>query len=82
MVVTGSSNWNDEGLKGDEEIFLIKLAGAYRNYARNFNWMYKYRSHRVRYIPYGSARISAGQTLMRFDPSTELKRFGPAWETG
>lgn len=82
MVVTGSSNWNDEGLKGDEEIFLIKLPGAYKNYANNFNWMYKYRSTRVKYIPYGSARISAGTSLMRYDPSTELKRFGPAWETG
>jgi phosphatidylserine/phosphatidylglycerophosphate/cardiolipin synthase-like enzyme len=82
MVVTGSSNWNDEGLRGDEEIFQMKLDGAYKDYARNFNWMYKYRSTRVKYIPYGSTRIAAGQTLMRFDPLTELERFGPAWETG
>jgi phosphatidylserine/phosphatidylglycerophosphate/cardiolipin synthase-like enzyme len=82
MVVTGSSNWNDEGLRGDEEIFLIRLGGAYKNYAKNFNWMYKYRSSRVKYIPYRSKGVSAGQTTMRFDPMTQLKRFGPAWESG
>jgi phosphatidylserine/phosphatidylglycerophosphate/cardiolipin synthase-like enzyme len=81
MVVTGSSNWQDEGLRGDEEIFLIKRGAAYKDYARNFNWMYKYRSSRVKYIPYGTTRIAAGQSLMRFDPSTELQRFGPAWES-
>jgi len=32
MVVTGSSNWNIDGVRGDEEIFLIRKSLAYNAY--------------------------------------------------
>ncbi|MGD9960430.1 phospholipase D-like domain-containing protein [Nocardioides sp.] len=85
MVVTGSSNWNPEGLKGDEEILSLKLAGAYNQYANNFQFMWTKKSHLVKYIPYPSAATpSALAVLQRIagavQHEAEPKRFGPAWE--
>ncbi|MEZ5096673.1 MAG: phospholipase D-like domain-containing protein [Nocardioides sp.] len=73
MVVTGSSNYNDDGLRGDEEIFVIKnMKGAYQNYASNFTFMWLNKSILVKYIPY-----KAGVPVVL---APQPKRFGPAWE--
>lgn len=77
MVVTGSSNWNNQGLRGDELIFTAKKTGAYRDYIDNFRWMWAERSHRVRYIAYKSG---AGYGQLSDEPTVPLLRFGPAWE--
>lgn len=41
VVVTGSSNWTREGLRGDEEIFSIDKPGAMRHYLQQFSWLWK-----------------------------------------
>jgi len=78
IVVTGSSNWNDDGMRGDEEIFTINLGGQYSDYIDNFRFIWEHRSHLVRYIPYGN--VSARAATMRLAAGPTLKRFGPAWE--
>ncbi|CUR60949.1 putative phospholipase D-like protein [metagenome] len=85
MVVTGSSNWNPEGLKGDEEILSMKLDGAYKQYANNFQFMWANKSHLVKYIPYPSTTDkSALASLQRLFATVQEesipKRGGPAWE--
>lgn len=53
LVVTGSSNYNTDGLRGDEEIFLIKnRATAWNSYIANFQRMWDKFSTLVKYIPY------------------------------
>ena len=53
LVVTGSSNWNKDGIRGDEEIFLIKnRLGAWNQYIADFSRMWEKFSTRVKYIPY------------------------------
>jgi phosphatidylserine/phosphatidylglycerophosphate/cardiolipin synthase-like enzyme len=52
MVVTGSSNWNPGGVKGDEEILTLKLNATYGQYIRDYQFMWQKRSHRVKYINY------------------------------
>ncbi|HET8561875.1 MAG TPA: phospholipase D-like domain-containing protein [Marmoricola sp.] len=71
QVLTGSSNWNDDGLIGDEEIFIIQRAPAYKAYTRNFKFIWTKRSHQVHYIKYQGARMTTG---------TQLSTAGPAWE--
>ena len=87
LVVTGSSNWNDDGLRGDEEIFVIKRKGAFQQYIRDFQFMWASKSHLVHYVPYGVPVIDPmspdGDLSERRASSddTELKRGGPAWES-
>lgn len=77
LVVTGSSNYNNDGLKGDEEIFLIKSDGVFRNYIKNFQWLWEDRSRLVRYIPYSAAQLeSDGGTV--FPPPTNNTNTGSA----
>jgi phosphatidylserine/phosphatidylglycerophosphate/cardiolipin synthase-like enzyme len=72
LVVTGSSNYEDSGLNGDEIIFQIKdKLGAYTRYTRNFKWIWKYKSRVVGTSPY---RGVPGE----LEP--QPKRGGPAWE--
>ena len=53
LVVTGSSNYNKDGIRGDEEIFLIKnRLPAWKAYINDFQRMWKHFSTRVKYIPY------------------------------
>ena len=52
MVVTGSSNWNIDGVRGDEEIFLIRKNLAYNAYLDDFRTMWDKYSKLVAYIPY------------------------------
>jgi len=53
LVVTGSSNYNRDGIRGDEEIFLIKnRLPAWKAYITDFQRMWKHFSTRVKYIPY------------------------------
>ncbi|HET8561874.1 MAG TPA: phospholipase D-like domain-containing protein [Marmoricola sp.] len=73
LVLTGSSNWNNDGLTGDEELFTINRHSAYKAYTRNFKWIWRDRSHRVRYIHYGGARVTS-------DLGSPLRIGGPAWE--
>jgi phosphatidylserine/phosphatidylglycerophosphate/cardiolipin synthase-like enzyme len=59
MVVTGSSNWNVGGVRGDEEILRIKnRAGAWHDYINDFSRMWTNFSTLVKYIPYPNAASS------------------------
>ncbi len=69
---TGSSNWGNSGLRGDEIIFRIKGNGVLRDYHANFNYIWRNRSHLAKYIDYGRG-IPA-----RLAPPP--KPGGPAWE--
>lgn len=72
IVVTGSSNYEDSGLNGDELIFQIKdKLGAYTRYTQNFKWIWKEKSRVVGTSPYRS--LPGG-----LEP--QAKRGGPAWE--
>jgi phosphatidylserine/phosphatidylglycerophosphate/cardiolipin synthase-like enzyme len=58
LVVTGSSNWNQDGARGDEEIFQIKNQSlAWHDYINDFVRMWTHRdfSSLVKYIPYPNA---------------------------
>lgn len=53
LVVTGSSNYNEDGVRGDEEIFLIKnRLGTWRSYIGDFQRMWTKFSTLVKYVPY------------------------------
>jgi phosphatidylserine/phosphatidylglycerophosphate/cardiolipin synthase-like enzyme len=85
MVVTGSSNWNIDGVRGDEEIFLIRRADAYAQYIADFSRMWDKFSKLVAYIPYPHrpppppppAPTKAGARVVA--PVAPLPG-GPAWE--
>ncbi|ANH36571.1 hypothetical protein I601_0117 [Nocardioides dokdonensis FR1436] len=52
VVVTGSSNYQDSGLRGDELIFRMFDQGkATKQYLANFDWMW---NNRTRAVPYQS----------------------------
>ena len=56
LVVTGSSNYNREGIRGDEEIFFIQnRLPAWNDYIKDFQRMWANFSTRVKYIPYPNA---------------------------
>jgi len=96
LVVTGSSNWNRDGLRGDEEIFFIKnRLSAWHDYTADFirMWSNPDFSTRVKYIPYPSAAPptttttrALGRALTEPQGSSALTiargplRGGPAWE--
>jgi len=96
LVVTGSSNYNTDGIRGDEELFQIKnRVGAYRSYTKDFTRMWTTFSNRVKYIPYPSSAapptttaraFSFGRPLPEPQSATRLtiapgpKTGGPAWE--
>jgi phosphatidylserine/phosphatidylglycerophosphate/cardiolipin synthase-like enzyme len=95
MVVTGSSNWNDEGIHGDEEIFQIKhRSGAWHDYINDFSRMWTNFSTRVKYIPYPNAlppeaTTDRGMGRVLLERQGQKQRFtiaqtaqpgGPAWE--
>jgi phosphatidylserine/phosphatidylglycerophosphate/cardiolipin synthase-like enzyme len=93
MVVTGSSNWNIDGMRGDEEIFLIRKDLAYNAYIADFRTMWDKYSKLVAYIPYPdqppppttttTARAGAWQ-VGPADPRSAVVApplpGGPAWE--
>ncbi|MGH3414617.1 MAG: phospholipase D-like domain-containing protein [Marmoricola sp.] len=58
LSITGSSNYSDHGLTGDEILFLIHRHPAYNAYTRNFKWVWSHRTHPVHYQPHRSARMS------------------------
>jgi phosphatidylserine/phosphatidylglycerophosphate/cardiolipin synthase-like enzyme len=63
LVVTGSSNYNKDGIRGDEEIFLIKnRLPAWKAYIKDFQRMWKHFSTRVKYIPYPNPDPNAPPT--------------------
>lgn len=96
LVVTGSSNWTGDGMRGDEEIFKILGMKTFPGYARDFNWLWDYRSHSVPWSPtsgkaYEPAPTHAnGYSCDDQPPSTrtsatnplhsELGINGPEWE--
>lgn len=69
---TGSSNWGNSGLRGDEVIFRIKGNTVMRRYNSNFNYMWRNGSHLAKYIDYGRG------VSPRLAPPP--KPGGPAWE--
>lgn len=84
LVVTGSSNWNTDGMRGDEEIFLIKRRHAYGDYIRDFSDMWTKHSKLVAYIPYPNrppppptTRTASGARVVAPEPLPG----GPAWES-
>jgi phosphatidylserine/phosphatidylglycerophosphate/cardiolipin synthase-like enzyme len=94
MVVTGSSNWNVDGVRGDEEIFLIRKNLAYNAYLADFRTMWDTYSKLVAYIPYPdqppppptAASTRAGARAVEpVEPqsavASEPLPGGPAWES-
>jgi phosphatidylserine/phosphatidylglycerophosphate/cardiolipin synthase-like enzyme len=85
IVVTGSSNWNTDGVRGDEEIFLIKnRIRTWNAYIADFQRMWDKFSTRVKYIPYpnpdpnaptaeGLRRMGMGSAA--FEPHSQAVRF-------
>jgi phosphatidylserine/phosphatidylglycerophosphate/cardiolipin synthase-like enzyme len=85
IVVTGSSNWNTDGVRGDEEIFLIKnRIRTWNEYIADFQRMWEKFSTRVKYIPYpnpdpnattaeGLRRMGMGSAA--FEPHSQVVRF-------
>lgn len=65
IVVTGSSNWTREGLRGDEEIFSVDKPGAMRQYMKQFSWLWTSRS----YVPGWAG--GPGQGLVPPEDTTE-----------
>ena len=66
LVVTGSSNYNTEGVRGDEEILQIKnRRGAWNDYTNDFVRMWKHFSTLVKYIPYPNAVAEPPTTTAR-----------------
>jgi len=66
VVVTGSSNWNTDGTRGDEEILMLKnQPGAWGSYIDDFSRMWTKFSTRVKYIPYPNAVVAAPTTTAR-----------------
>jgi phosphatidylserine/phosphatidylglycerophosphate/cardiolipin synthase-like enzyme len=94
LVVTGSSNYNIDGVRGDEEIFLIKnRTRTWNEYIHDFQRMWTKFSTRVKYIPYPSAttNVRAMGAGALDDPllqpvapklivAPSAKPGGPAWE--
>jgi phosphatidylserine/phosphatidylglycerophosphate/cardiolipin synthase-like enzyme len=97
LVVTGSSNYNLGGIRGDEEILLIRnRAAAWRDYINDFTRMYAHFSTLVKYIPYPHAAASPTTTARAFSFGRALtepqiaprltiapgpRPGGPAWES-
>lgn len=51
-TVTGSSNYQDSGLTGDEMLLTISGRKTYKPYFRHFNWMWDKRTRAVGYRPH------------------------------
>jgi phosphatidylserine/phosphatidylglycerophosphate/cardiolipin synthase-like enzyme len=96
MVVTGSSNWNIDGVRGDEEIFVIKKNLAYNDYIDDFSNMWEKFSTLVRYIPYPNrppdpppttTTVRPGaRAMLPVEPRSPAESVplpgGPDWEDG
>ncbi len=91
LVVTGSSNYNQDGIRGDEEIFLIRnRLPAWNAYIADFTrmWTTKKFSTRVKYIPYPNPdptdpppttttahRMGLGSAGAILEPHGQVQRF-------
>lgn len=81
-TVTGSSNYQDSGLTGDEMLLTIRGRQTYKAYLNHFNWMWDKRTRAVGYRPHTGnasptrppfpARLLA--SLGQLAPSGELPR--------
>jgi phosphatidylserine/phosphatidylglycerophosphate/cardiolipin synthase-like enzyme len=88
ITFTGSANFQNSGVRGDEIILRINGVGVMNRYAHNFEWMYRNRSHLAKYIPYprSVALAEAGATppaheATEDDPTSERSlRTSPATE--
>jgi len=76
-VYTGSSNWSNAGVYGDELIFGVTGIRVYTQWLRNFDYIWTYGSR-----PDGSSKALPEETTARLAPSTddEPQPGGPAWE--
>ncbi|MGH3414751.1 MAG: phospholipase D-like domain-containing protein [Marmoricola sp.] len=63
LSITGSSNYADHGLTGDEILFLIHRHAAYNAYVRNFNTIWDHYSHPTRYQPRRSTSMSLADRM-------------------
>jgi hypothetical protein len=52
VSVTGSSNYQDSGLTGDEMVLSIKGRKIYRGYLADWNWMWTKRTRAAFYQPH------------------------------
>jgi phosphatidylserine/phosphatidylglycerophosphate/cardiolipin synthase-like enzyme len=85
LVVTGSSNYNRDGIRGDEEIFQIKnRLPAWKDYIADFKRMWDKFSTRVKYIPYPNqnqdpttttAVRAMGLGSVMLEPHGQVQRF-------
>jgi len=76
-VYTGSSNWSNAGVHGDELIFGVTGLRVYAQWLRNFDYIWTYGSRAD-----GSSKALPEETTARLAPSSdsEPKPGGPAWE--
>ena len=67
LVVTGSSNYQNAGLRGDDEIFQLHSYRVIQQYIRNWKFIWENRSRPIRYVNGRAVPLSFTYT-------------GPAWE--
>lgn len=58
VVITGSSNYQDNGIYGDELLLRIQSVNLFKQYLNHYNWMWNNRTRSVYYSP----RTTAGTT--------------------
>lgn len=74
-VWTGSSNWGNAGLRGDEMLFRIRSAKIFNNYNANFDQIWYKHSHLAKYIPYRAAtslRTTSGWNAIAPEPELRV----------
>lgn len=75
MVYTGSSNWGNAGLRGDEIIFRISGQKYFKDWNRNFDSIWYRHSYVAKYIPYPAAmKLRTATAWEAVAPEPELRR--------
>lgn len=59
VVITGSSNYQDWGIYGDELLLRIQSKNLFRQYTNHYNWMWNNRTRKVYYSPRTTAGFTA-----------------------
>lgn len=71
VVITGSSNYQRDGITGDEVIIRLYKGKLYNQYVKHYNWMW---SKRTRPVPYQRIAVTTGQRLGRVVGTEMLTR--------
>ncbi|KQZ75027.1 phospholipase D-like domain-containing protein [Nocardioides sp. Root151] len=72
-IWTGSSNWGNAGLRGDEIILRLKGVSLFRDWNRNFDSIWYSHSYLAKYIPYRtSTRLRTSSAWDAAKPEPEL----------